>query len=229
MGTGMHAGLAAHFKGTPEPATALTEALAREWPDDAPQEYSRDGHEAQALKVLDRLLKWVGKEMLGVDVLMVEHSLGLDGHTTPDLVTRENGVLTVTDWKYSHYVPADRIHYRLEGIERTHQFLHYAWAVGEYMGEPVRQFRKVVIVGGPVIKVVGATFDPQPYLANWLAQSQVKWAEMRDMERMPELVYRREQGCMMFGDKWPCQMFEACWTCHGDKEMMKNFYTREEK
>src|SRR4029077_2968961 len=104
----------------------------------------------------------IENEMAEAVPVLVEEPLGVDGHTTPDLVTREplgaSGGLVVTDWKTSWDVPADRVRYRLEGPERTHQFLHYCWAVQEHLGEPVALFRKVVIVGSPKVIVKDVTF-----------------------------------------------------------------------
>ena len=188
LGTTIHAGLACYWRGrgghTDEtPAQALGLALTLGWSPDAPPEFSREGLESQALKVLDAVLKWIAKEMPDAEPVMVEQALGADGHTTPDLVTREEGdILAVTDWKVSMHLPADRIQYRLQDIEKTHQFLHYCWAVGEHLKEPVRLFRKVVIAAGPRILVRDATFTPNDaMLAAWLRDARVKWDLMNQM------------------------------------------------
>src|SRR3990167_10504857 len=114
MGTAVHAGLAARWRyrqdsaiGVFAPDHAVLGVFAREWPPDAPPEFSREGLESQALKVLDAVLKWIAKEMADAQPVMVEQALGADGHTTPDLVTREPIGLVVTDWKLSMHLPAD--------------------------------------------------------------------------------------------------------------------------
>ena len=232
IGTAIHAGVGAYWRGrggsTDEtPTQALRLALAIGWPLDAPLEFSQEALESHALKVLDKVLTWISKKMLDAEPVMVEQPLGVDGHTTPDLVTREPGGLTVTDWKYTHVLDPDRIRYRIEGIERTHQFLHYVWAVGQEMSAPVSVFRKVVIVGNPRIIIRAGTFTPEPAaLEQWLASARQMWEDMTEMRAGRRVAYQRESGCFMYGPKWPCPMYEACWTCHGDREKMKMFYTR---
>ena len=233
VGSAIHAGIAAYwFNQTdrivpmPPPAECLTNVLHQGWPPDAPLEFSQEALESHALKVLDKVLTWIGKEMPDAEPLMVEQPLGVDGHTTPDLVTREPGGLIVTDWKYTHVLDSDRIRYRLEGLERTHQFLHYAWAVGQEMSAPVSVFRKVVIVGNPRIVIRAGTFTPEPAaLEQWLVSARQMWEDMTEMRAGRKVAYQREAGCFMYGPKWPCPMYEACWTCHGDREKMKMFYT----
>ena len=228
LGTALHAGIAAHWRGQPAKGAILV-AFEQKWPSTAPPEFSRDALESHTLKVLDKVLAWVAKELPDAKPVMVEQSLGSDGYTTPDLVTREEGgMLTVTDWKYTHVLEPDRVRYRLEGIDRTHQFLHYCWAVGEHLKEPVRQFRKVVIVGNPRIIVRDATFTPEPAaLEQWLTGARQMWKDMGEMRAGRKVAYQREAGCLIYGPKWPCPMWEACWTCHGDRRKMAQFYMRE--
>ncbi len=226
LGTGVHAGIAAHWKSRPEPAQALTEALGV-WPPDAPPEFSREGLESQALKVLDAVLKWVAREMPDAQPIMVEEPLGADGHTTPDLVTREEGQLVVTDWKTSWNLAADKVAYRLEGIDRTHQFLHYAWAVGQHLGEPVKLIRKVVIVGSPRIMVKAATWAPTPEaLEYWLTGARQIWKDMGEMRAGERVAWQNPNGCFQYGSKYPCAYFDACFTCYGDREKMTKFLVR---
>jgi len=231
MGTAVHAGLAAGWKWGEVPRRAVEAAFAGGWPEDAPAEHDRNALEAQALRVLGAVTEWCAREMPDAEPLMVEEALGTDGHTTPDLVTREGGQLVITDWKYSHHVPADRIHYRLEGPERVHQFWHYVWAVGEHLKEPVALFRKVVIVGGPKIVVKDATFRPTPEgLAQWLAGAKNIWSDMEAgrvaVEEGECFTWQNPNGCKPYGDKWPCSYWDACWTCYGDRKKMENFYGR---
>lgn len=230
MGTAIHAGLAAfwqpaeHLGGNPQ---ALRETFQAGWPEDAPPEFSREGLEAQALKVLDTVYKWIPKNIPDAEPVMVEQALDADGHTTPDFVTREPIGLVVTDWKYSHHVDPDRVRYRLEGIDRVHQFNHYVWAVGEYLKEPVRLFRKVVIIGGPKIMVRAAEFAPTPEgTTQWLTGAQEMWAQMAEMRAGSRIAYQRPEGCKPFGEKWPCPMWEACWTCYGNREKMAQFLVK---
>ena len=198
-----------------------------EWPDDAPEEFSREGLMTLAISVVQAVIKWIPKGLPYANALLIEHPMDTDGHTTPDLVTEEPGGLVITDWKYSHHVPADKVMYRLEGNERNHQFWHYIWAVGEHFQRPVSLFRKVVIVGMPKIIVKSSEFTPTPEaLASWLQGARAKWDQMDRMRSGALPVYRREEGCKPFGERWPCPMYEACWTCHGDEGKMHAFYTK---
>jgi len=198
-----------------------------DWPEDAPPEFSKEGLQDQALKVLDAVLRWIAKEMPDAEPVMVEQSLGSNGHTTPDLVTRESGQLVVTDWKTSWNVPADRVRYRLEGIERDHQFLHYCWAVGKHLGEPVKLFRKVVIVGSPRIIIKDVTFQPSPQaIEYWLTGARQLWKDMAQVRSDERVASQNPNGCKMYGDKYPCSYYEACWTCHGDSDRMRQFLVR---
>lgn len=231
MGSWVHTGMATWWKGGTEAEScrAAWEQSYNEWPEVT--EVSREGITELLSAVILKTIKWCRVEMAGAKVLMVEQPLGEDGKdTTPDLVTEENEIVVVTDWKYSHHVDPANVHYRLEGSDRIHQFKHYTWRVGEYLNRPVRLFRKVVIVGLPKVIVKESTFVPDEQAqAEWLRQSRRKWHEMARMKVDPLMVYRREEGCKPFGDKWPCPMWEACWTCHGDQEMMTKFYVKEPK
>lgn len=182
-------------------------------------------------KTLTAVWKWIEANMSHVRVVMVEKSLGEDGHTTPDLVTEEEDAsLVVTDWKTSWVLPAEKMVYRLEGAERDHQFWHYIMAVSDHLEKPVKRFRKVVIgcTPKPIVKATEFMVEKAAFLS-WFDGAINKWEQMSKMAQNPASVYRREEGCKPFGEKWPCPMFEACWTCHGDREKMANFYIREEK
>jgi hypothetical protein len=233
MGSAVHAGLAMYWKERLRkqafgvPSNAVIDMFTHGWPQNAPPEFSHDGLESLALKVLDAVLKWIAKNMPDAEPVMVEHPLGPDGHTTPDLVTREAGQLVVTDWKTSWNLDADRMRYRLEGIERDHQFLHYSWAVSEHLREPVTLFRKVVIVGSPRIIVRDAVFRPDPRaIEYWLRSARQMWESMDRMRRGDEVAWLNPNGCFQYGVKYPCPYLDACWTCHGDAEQMKNFLVR---
>ena len=238
LGTVIHAGIArwwrwqrngGHGVGEVFARTELKEMLLLNWPENVPAEFSREGLEAQALKTLDAVLKWIPKSMPDAAPVMIEQPLGADGHTTPDLVTREPIGLVVTDWKVSAHLPADRIQYRLQDLEKTHQFLHYCWAVGEYLKEPVRLFRKVVIAAGPQIRVKDGTFMPTPKgLAAWYADARIKWDLMHKMRDGTVYPWRNEDGCLKYGEEWSCWAYDGCWTAHGDPERMRQFLMKGE-
>ena len=231
MGTAIHAGLAEFWRGGGRPSAWLSRALVAGWPTSAPPEYNRDGLESQALKVLDKVLAWIAKEMPDAEPVMVEQTLRADG-CTPDLITREptgHGTgLVVTDWKTSWNLDADRVRYRLEGLDRTHQFLDYAWQVGQTLGEPVALVRKVVIVGSPRIIVRDATWAPTPQaLEYWLTSARQVWEDMAKVKAGERVASLNTNGCTMYGPKYPCTYWEACWTCHGDEAQMAQFLVRD--
>ncbi len=233
MGTAVHVGLSAYWdakigRPTVPPEDEVSGEFALSWPPDAPPEFSREGLEAQCVKVLDKVLAWVKVNMPDAEPLMVEQALGADGHTTPDLVTREEGQLVVTDWKTSWNLDADKVRYRLEGLDRTFQFLHYAWAVGEYLKEPVRLIRKVVIVGSPRIIVREATWAPTPAaIKQWLTSARQMWEDMSQVKAGERVASMNTNGCKMYGDKYPCPYWEACFTCHGDRRKMTQFLVKD--
>jgi len=80
----------------------------------------------------------------------------------------------------------------------------------------------------PIVKAVEFTVEKAAFLS-WFDGAINKWEQMSKMAQNPASVYRREEGCKPFGEKWPCPMFEACWTCHGDREKMANFYIKEDR
>ena len=230
MGSAVHAGLSSHWSKLPgdlSPAASVEITLKAGWPPDAPPEFSLEGHITQALTVLDAVLKWIGREMPDAQPLLVEQPLGEDGHTTPDLVTREQGQLVITDWKTSWNVAADRVQYRLQGAYRDHQFLHYCWAVGQHLGELVRLFRKVVIVGSPKIIIKDVTFVPSPEaIEYWLTGARQMWKDMAQIRTGERVPIQNTNGCKMYGEKYPCSFYDACFTCHGDQAKMTQFLTR---
>lgn len=238
MGSAVHAGLAAYWDwkrvlGVGSQAVheePLRQVFRNQWPSTAPPEFNREGLESLALKVLDKVLVWIAKEMPDAQPVMVEEPLAEDGHTTPDLVTIEEGdILTVTDWKTSANLPAEKMMYRLQEIDRTWQFLHYCWAVGKHLGRPVQRFRKVVIAMGPKILVRSAEFAPtEEMIAAWYRDAEVIWDLMNKMRNGTVYPWRNENGCLKYGAKYRCPYYEACWTCFGNESKMGAFLVKGE-
>lgn len=233
MGTALHEGMRRYWTDAgiddQQVIDAAHEELQRLWPDTASEEYSLDGMLGLLAKTLLKLVTFFENDMEGAEAILIEQPLGGDGHTTPDLVTREHGELVVTDLKYHHHVPPDRISYRFEYLDRDHQFNHYPWAVEQYLGEPVRWFRKLGVIGSPKIVVRAEMFEITPESqAAWLQSARRKWHEMDRMKiGGPAFVYQRQEGCRPYGEKHPCPMEAACWTCYGDREQMAKFYTKK--
>jgi len=231
IGTAIHAAIAWYWRNDHDIVGAGVEAervLRSKWVEGSAFEI--EAHIPIVHKTLLAVWKWIETNMSHVRMVIDESPLGADGHTTPDLVIDSDGDLVVTDWKSSLNLPAEKMVYRLEGAERDHQFWHYIMAVSDRLERPVKRFRKVVIgcTPKPIVKATEFTVEKAAFLS-WFDQTIQKWEQMEEMKDNAHLVYRREEGCKPFGEKWPCPMFEACWTCHGDREKMANFYIREEK
>lgn len=229
MGVAVHAGLAALWKREVDHKYRVLNVFEEMWPKENPF-LDRELHEDLALKMVMEAITWCQGFMVDAEPLMIEEALDEDGTTTPDLVTRENRGVVITDWKLHYEVKPEHVHYRLEGPERVHQFQDYIWRVGEKLGEPVRLFRAVHLVCQPKRMIRAVTFVPNPEAqAEWLRQARRKWHLMGMMAADPTLAYRNENGCKLYGEKWPCPQWTACWDLHGDQDLMAQFYTKEEK
>lgn len=224
VGTALHAGMAAYWRGHPD---AALPALEAGWPQGG-SEFSLEGTALLLEKMVQATIAWCKKELEGAIPLLIEHSLGPDG-ATPDLVIRNRGQVEVIDWKSHMEVKPDRIPYRLQDPDHSHQFQDYIWRVSEYLNEPVRLFRAVHIIGLPRLIVRETTFVPsEAQQAEWLRQARRKWHLMAMMKVDPALVYRNEGGCKPYGADYPCPMWTACWECHGQPGAIAQFYTRKE-
>lgn len=218
------------------PLKAALRALQEGWP---PEVEGLEVQRAAIERTMPALIRFCETEMREELPVLIEHPLGEDGHTTPDLVTRGPLGLVVTDYKTHLHVEPDRVKYRLEGVERVHQFQHYAWAVSQYLGEPVRLIRRLTIVLGPkvVVKAAECEVDGRAQTA-WYTQAEEKWRKMwsaldeneqgDEVYFAPAHIWRNENACKPYGEKWPCPMYTACWECHGDEELMAKFYLRKE-
>ena len=233
IGLALHAGVARYWRaqmpggreGAPlDPLQCATGSLKLEWPPDAPLAYSLEG----AVRVLERLLeafeKWVGVEMPGALPVAVERDFG---ESRVDLVTEEPDGLVVTDWKYKHNLPLDRVLYQLNPVERSHQAWHYIWRVGQEYSRTVSRFRLVLLIGAPRVAVRHTDFTVEPdALAAWLRRAEAKWGEMERMRMNQTPIYRREEGCHPYGEKHPCPFLDACWRLHGDERKYETLYNR---
>lgn len=237
LGTALHAGMADYWLGRQggeaEPRRKALETLVDLWP--ISEVHSFEGMAQLLNRVLDATITHCALHMRTEDAIMIEEPLGEDGHTTPDLVTRgfnpdlKQG-LVITDYKFHLEVKPEHVVYRLQDPDHSHQFQHYTWAIQEKFKEPVKLFRALHIVGLPKVIVRETTFVPsEAQTAHWLAQARRKWHLMEMMRLDPQLAFRNENGCKPYGDKYPCPQWEGCWTCHGDEEMMTNFYVKEPK
>jgi len=237
IGTSLHAGMAEYWRGRQgheaEPRKVAQATLAGGWQETAEQ--SLEGISQLLDRVLDATIAHCAQHMRYEDALLIEQPMRPDGHTTPDLVTREitpsSDRIIITDYKYHHEVEGKNLPYRLEGDERKHQFRDYHHVVSEYLGEKVGLIRVLHIVGLPkvLIRENNFTYSPESQ-AEWLRQAKVKWHQMAQMKAGGELhgglTWRNENGCLQFGSKWPCEMFTACWECHGNQEQMAQFYVK---
>lgn len=241
IGKALHAGLAARWrqflpgapKGGLDPLSSASQQLVMDWPPDAPATYSREGALGTIAKLLDAFEKWAPTGMPGAVPVGVEKDYG---EAIVDLETEEPDGLVLTDWKYAHNLPGDRVHYRLTPAPRTHQFWHYIWRAGQEYSRIVSRFRVVLLIGAPRILIRHTDFKVEPdALAAWLRGAEAKWAEMARIEPGPSMaiprmnqtpIYRRQEGCYPFGEKHPCPFLDGCWRLHGDETKYEALYNR---
>lgn len=226
IGLGVHAALEKWWGRIPsvDAAQVARDYVVNLWPADAPDVFSVDGAASRAGKAAATAVKWFETEMAEASPLLIEHSFG---ESIVDLVTQEGDLLVVNDYKYVHELPGDRVHYRLDAFPRKHQFWHYVWRTGEHYMRPVDLFRGVLIIGGPKMMVKHTTFAPSPEgIAAWHKSAQAKWAMMEAMAGGTLGIPRREEGCSMYGDKYPCPMAEGCWTLNRNEAGYDAIYNR---
>lgn len=232
MGTAIHAGLAALWRRETAHKWAVLNVFEALWPAEGGGAHDRERLETLALQCVMETITWCQATLGEVEPLLIEQSLDEDDHTTPDLVFRRAGGIEIIDWKYHHEIDLAKkpwsLQDRLEEVARVHQFQDYCWRVGEYLQEPVRLFRAIHIIGQPKIVVREAAFQPSAAAqAEWLRQARRKWHQMGMIATEPALAWRNENGCKMYGEKWPCPQWAGCWECSGDPEQMAQFYVKE--
>ena len=159
-------------------------------------------------------------------ILMVDEPLS---QSRPDVVSRhETEGLGVTDFKVSLKVDERYRAQRLSSYDTDDQFWHYAWEVGETLGEEVKWLRPVVIILAPKATVLHELVRVTPArLAFWLEGAESHWHDMSV----------EDQGLRVPAARWPscrggrygeCQFLTACHTFLRDPVQMEKsgYYER---
>lgn len=157
-------------------------------------------------------------------ILMVDEPLS---QSRPDVVSRHaTEGLGVTDFKVSRTVGEQYRAKRLSEYETDDQFWHYAWEVGETLGEPVQWIRAVLIILAPAVKVMPITTPVgSRRLAFWLAGAEQHWRDMTAEDHGQRAVAPRWPNCRG-GRYGECEMYDACHVLHGDESKFLLYYER---
>lgn len=168
--------------------------------------YTREGLIKLALRGVEAALE---KDLFHRHaILAVDEPLA---HSRPDVVSRhETEGLGVTDFKVSHSVNERYRAQRLSSYETEDQFWHYAWEVGETLGEPVQWVRPVLIILSPKATVLTESIRVRPErLSFWLEGAESHWRDMAAEDRGERPVAPRWPSCRggRFG---VCEGYDYC-------------------
>lgn len=232
LGVAVQAGLSHYLRGgggrgehlRPGDEAAVEEAVVRTL---------TEGFEDQATYTLEGLVKLALRGVqtaLDVDlfarhtVLMVDEPLG---HSRPDVVSRhETEGLGVTDFKVSRDVPERYRVARLSSYETDDQFWHYAWEVGETLGEPVKWVRPVLIILAPKATVLQTSVRVTPErLAFWLSGAEQHWRDMQGEDEGTRPAVPRWLSCQS-GKYGPCEAYDFCHRLDRDPARCTTYYER---
>ena len=231
IGTAIHAGVAAHFRGlipdtdhsTEDPTRAAIDTLRDEWMADEP---GFEGAEAFVLKGLKRALALdIGAR--GATILAVEETYG-EERCRLDLAYQTDQGITIVDWKYTHNAGDWVISKRLQEAEVSWQLRHYAWRVSQaFPTVPVVGAGIALIVGGPVAKARWAPVEITPaLLLDWQNSAARVWLDIEGCvngERYPRA--HMGQACLMYGG---CPLYDGCHRLYGDESRFHTLYQRRE-
>lgn len=159
-------------------------------------------------------------------ILMIDEPLS---QSRPDVVSRhEVDGLGVTDFKVSHHVDERYRDKRLSEYETDDQFWHYAWEVGETLGEPVKWVRVVLVILTPKVVVLTETTTVTPERLNfWLQGAEQHWQDMSAEDRGERVIAPRWPSCR--GGKFGvCEAYDFCHVFHRDPSKATVYYERVE-
>lgn len=195
-------------------------ALMREF---VPQpRYTLEGLAKLALRGVDALLK--ADLFDRHQILMVDEPLS---SSRPDVVSRhETQGLGVSDFKVSQRVDERYRTQRLSAYSTDDQFWHYAWEVGETLGEPVKWIRPIVVILTPKATVLHDMVEVSPArLKFWLEGAEQHWRDMAQEDRGERATTPRWPACR--GGKFGvCEFFDGCHSFDRDPRKMGTYYER---
>ncbi len=209
LGTAIGDGLSELYRGGSDPEEVVRRALSEgyipndTWELSALVKLALRGYERASQDGLHR----------GGDVCMVDEPL--PSRARPDLVQRTPHGLVVTDTKVTlkggfRYV---------DEYFTSHQLFHYAWEVGEVLGEPVKWCRIHLISLTPLQTLLHPIEIRPERLALWLEGAKRVWDEMGT-----QTPTARFTGCQTrYG---PCEFRDACHVLDLDPDRMESVYGR---
>lgn len=222
LGNAVQAGLSAHLRGGDD---NLVESevlkVLEEGFEDQPK-YTLEGLGKLALRGVQATLD--ANLFHRHQVLMVDEPLS---QSRPDVVSRhETEGLGVTDFKVSQKIDERYRQSRLSSYDTDDQFWHYAWEVGETLGEPVKWVRPVVIILSPKATVLTELTRVNPErLKFWLEGAEQHWRDMSAEDRGERPVVPRWPSCRG-GRYGACEMYDACHLMNRDPRLMVTYYER---
>ena len=147
-------------------------------------------------------------------ILMVDEPLGSGAR--PDVVYRHPSTgLSVADTKVRFKLDPRYREKALAEYDTWWQGWHYAWEVGEYLGEPVKSIGPHLITLTPKVRGEHHPIEVSPARVSfWLKQAEVLWARMGDSFHtapLPvELLTPNWFSC--YGKFGRCFAYDACHT-----------------
>lgn len=227
IGTAIHAGLAAFYRGQTGPVSPAPPADPREvalaeirsiWAENA------DLNLEAAEKLVSSGLAVAMAHPLDGQVIAVEMTIG---DCTPDLVMSTPAGLVVWDHKWKHRVEEQWMDKELRGTATLHQLWHNAMRVSQAAKQPVVGIGKLLIVSQPKTRA-------RPYFHAISLKRLVAFTQAYEIHRARAIqddARWRAEGIS------PPQNFTSCWDyggcpyrilCHdleGDETKASNLYT----
>lgn len=155
-------------------------------------------------------------------ILMVDEPL--PSRARPDVVFRHPSAgLTVVDTKVRFKLDPRYREKALAEYETWWQGWHYAWEVGEVLGEPVKYIGPHLITLTPRVQGVYHPIEVSPErVAFWHRQAEMLWYKMRD-----PVEWGTPNWFSCHGKFGRCVYYDACHACHLDEDKMAILYQRK--
>ena len=161
-------------------------------------------------------------------ILMVDEPL--PSRARPDVVFRHPSAgLTVVDTKVRFKLDSRYREKALAEYETWWQGFHYAWEVGEVLGEPVKYMGPHLITLTPKVTGVYHPIEVTPErVAFWHRQAVDLWWDMEGQKDTP-LYLLSPNWFACHGKFGRCFAYDACHVCHLDEDKMAILYQRKRR
>lgn len=163
-------------------------------------------------------------------ILMVDEPLG--SRARPDVVYRHPSAgLSIVDTKVKFKLDPRWRQKTLDEYETWWQGMHYAWEVGELLGEPVRYIGPHLITLTPKVNGEYHPIEVSPErLAFWLRQAETLWAQMdAQHQAVEEGASPIPNWFSCHGKYGRCVFYDWCHIVHGDQEKAEVLYQRKRR